>query len=186
MVGAVRSFGRKWFVKRPSTSFLAAVLWGILPFLLRADQSVSLVWDPSPGADVSGYILHFGGISGSYATNLDVGTNTTTFVTGLTEGTTNFFVVTAYNSQRIESEPSNEVSFVVPGIISLIKNDTGNMTQLAFPVAPGQSYEVQSTTNFLSWATIFQTTATTNCWVTWTDARASSLSSCFYRLHRLP
>ena len=152
----------------------------------RADQSVSLGWNPSPDTNVTGYILHYGGKSGTYTTSLDIGTNLSASVPGLKEGATNYFAVTSYNALRIESDPSNEVRYFVPGVVRLTKGKSGNLPELMFPVAPGRSYEVQATTDFVTWDSIYQTTATTNGWVDWMDTSASSHPRRFYRIHTIP
>jgi H-type lectin domain len=92
----------------------------VLATLLQAGASfaaeVNLAWDPSPSAGVGGYIVRFGGTSGSYASSVDVGLMTTHTVTGLAPGSRYFFVVVAYDAARTkQSSPSNEVSAVVPG-----------------------------------------------------------------------
>jgi hypothetical protein len=74
-------------------------------------EDVTLAWD-APGGDseIDGYRVHYGVASGSYTETLEVGVATKATVTGLNDGTTYYFVVTAYNSVG-ESAPSNEASF---------------------------------------------------------------------------
>jgi hypothetical protein len=76
-----------------------------------AAEDVTLAWD-APGGDseIDGYRVHYGVASGSYTDTLEVGVATKATVTGLSDGTTYYFVVTAYNSVG-ESAPSNEASF---------------------------------------------------------------------------
>jgi Immunoglobulin I-set domain/Fibronectin type III domain len=81
-------------------------------------QSVSLTWNPGPSGTTAGYYLYYGTNISSYSARIDVGTNTVATLTGLTIGQTYYFVVTAYNSARIESLPSNQASFVVPNTSS--------------------------------------------------------------------
>src|SRR4051812_34848239 len=91
---------------------IAAALWATACSALRADQSVSLGWKPSPD-DVAGYYVCYGTATGVYDSRFDVGTNTTAVVTNLANGTY-FFAVIAYDEQGREAEPSNEVSASVP------------------------------------------------------------------------
>jgi hypothetical protein len=71
--------------------------------------SVKLAWDPVVGA--TGYRVHYGTASGNYPSSVDA-TNLTTFtVLGLTDGTTYFFAVKAYNSSST-SAFSNEVNAI--------------------------------------------------------------------------
>ncbi|OQW32250.1 MAG: hypothetical protein A4E19_19650 [Nitrospira sp. SG-bin1] len=77
-----------------------------------ADGTATLSWDASAGADVAGYKIYHATASGAYGApvatvTMDV-TNYT--MTGLENGTTYFFVVTAYNTDGAESSFSNEVS----------------------------------------------------------------------------
>ncbi len=72
--------------------------------------SVTLAWDPSTGADVAGYKVHYGTTSGTYDRVVDAGNVTTFTVTGLQPGITHYFAATAYSSAGMESGYSNEVS----------------------------------------------------------------------------
>jgi len=73
--------------------------------------TVTLAWDPSAGPDVAGYAVYWGTQSGVYTTSLDVGNQTQQLITGLADGTTYYFVVRAYNSAAMLSDPSNELSW---------------------------------------------------------------------------
>ncbi len=77
-------------------------------------QSVSLSWNPNPDTNVVGYALYVGHTSGNYSSRIDVGTNTTSTLSGLSNGATFYFVATAYDSSDVESAPSNEAQFVAP------------------------------------------------------------------------
>jgi hypothetical protein len=74
-------------------------------------RSVTLAWDPSPQAGVSGYIVYHGLASGSYAWSTNVGNQTTALIGDLVEGTTYYFAVTSYATNGLESDFSNEISF---------------------------------------------------------------------------
>lgn len=79
-----------------------------------AGNSVRLAWDPNSEPDLAGYRIYYGTKSGQWDMMIDVGNVTTTIVSGLTPGTTYYFVATAYNTLNLESDPSNEVSYTVP------------------------------------------------------------------------
>lgn len=83
--------------------------------LLQAAQTVTLAWDTNSEPDLAGHILYTGRSSGSYTLQMDVGNVNIVTVSNLQEGLTYFFVVTAYNTARLESEYSNEVAYTVPG-----------------------------------------------------------------------
>ena len=75
---------------------------------------VTLAWDPNREADLAGYRLYRGRSSGVFDRTVDVG-NVTTFTDGdLQTEVAYYYVVTAYNTAGLESDPSNEVSFLAP------------------------------------------------------------------------
>lgn len=81
--------------------------------------SVGLKWQPNSEPELTGYRLYRGTQSGKYDWKQDVGLNSQTEAHGLEPGKTYFFVVTAlggtFGSQQMESGPSNEVQYTVPG-----------------------------------------------------------------------
>ena len=81
----------------------------------RAQDNITLAWDPSGGPALAGYRLYSGTTSGVYAQTIDVGNTTATLVSNLTAGTRYYFTITAYDTSYRESPPSNEVSYIVPG-----------------------------------------------------------------------
>lgn len=80
----------------------------------RAQSTVTLAWDPSPGGAIAGYRLYDGPASRTYTNVLDVGSATTATVSNLIRGTTYFFAATAYDTNGLESDYSSEVSYTVP------------------------------------------------------------------------
>jgi hypothetical protein len=78
-------------------------------------QSVILAWDPSPDPTVVGYNAYYGSDSGVYTNRIDVGNVTSVVISNLSQGITYYFAVTAYNGAGLESDPSAEVSYTVPG-----------------------------------------------------------------------
>lgn len=76
--------------------------------------SVRLAWDPSPDPTVVAYRIHYGVQSGVYRHSTSPLPNFSGQVSGLTEGATYYFVVTALNLVGVESRPSNEVRYQVP------------------------------------------------------------------------
>ena len=86
-----------------------------------AEKSVTLAWDKSPTPTVVGYTVQYGTNSGQYSEFLLLGDESTAQVTDLLEGVTYYFVVTAHTEEGLESDPSNELAYTVPG---------GNVTYL--------------------------------------------------------
>lgn len=79
-----------------------------------AAGNVSLAWDASPDASVTGYRIYYGVASASYTNSATVGNVTNATVTGLVEGATYFFAATAFDGAGLESDFSNETSYTVP------------------------------------------------------------------------
>jgi len=77
--------------------------------------SVNLRWEPNPEPNVVGYRVHRGTSSTTYDWFTDVGLATQTSIDDLVPGETYYFVVTAWNDGGLESGPSNEVLYSVPG-----------------------------------------------------------------------
>jgi hypothetical protein len=113
----------------------AGILTGIafLPLLqspVLAGQSINLMWQPSPDANVVGYAVYEGTNSGAYTSRIDARNTTSVTVSNLASGVNYYFVATAYDSSGLESLPSNEIvqSVKVPvntaPFISAIANQT--------------------------------------------------------------
>src|ERR1051326_2091558 len=186
LVGSVQDVWR-WLVVRQMKVVVATGFCIVLHTAALAGQIVTLAWDSSPDTNVTGYVLYSGNASGTYSSRVDVGTNTSTTVASLAEGSTYYFVVTAYNADGIESGPSNEVDFIVPGLIRLVQGGGTNApVRVSFPVAPGHNYVLQATTDLFSWVTIWQTNCASNCWVEFKDPEAKSRPMRFYRVQFLP
>ena len=116
----------KTALKQARRGFLrVAVFTGFilsLPVQTLADQSVTLAWDPSPDPNVVGYNIYSGTTSSNLALNVSVGNVTIATIPGFQEGMTYFFFITAVNSAGLESLPSNEVSYTIPGVVlSIVK-----------------------------------------------------------------
>jgi Fibronectin type III domain len=150
----------------------------------RANQSASLAWNPVSNMPVAGYAIYVGNSSGNYTSRFDVGTNTQITLTGLQEGTTNYFAVTAYNSARLESPVSSAVPYIIPGLVRFaMPTAPGGAGTVSFPVAVGHSYELQASTNLTTWSNLWQTSVySSNIWVSYQDPKGTSSRERFYRL----
>jgi hypothetical protein len=149
----------------------------------QAQQSLTLAWNPSTNSNVAGYTVYLGYSSGDFTQQFDAGTNTSIVLKGLVPGQTNYMVVKAYNSQDVESAPSNEISFIVPGMLSMApKAQPRKPAEISFAVAPGHSYEVEASVDLVNWSTIWETSSTTNGVMTYSDPEGANLKVRFYRL----
>jgi len=79
-----------------------------------AQRSVTLAWDPSVSDGIAGYRVYQGGASRAYTNVIPVGLGTSNTVPGLIIGATYWFAVTAFDTNGLESDFSNEVSYTVP------------------------------------------------------------------------
>ena len=68
---------------------------------------LTLVWDRNPEPDIAGYKVYYGRVSGDY-TQLVTVTNPRAKI-GVSSSRTTYFAVTAYNTNGVESDLSDEV-----------------------------------------------------------------------------
>ena len=90
------------------------VLLTLLAFTLAALADVKFRWDPSEDTNIAGYRLHYGPESGVYTQIVDVGfqLHAEIYPDDYKIGQTYFAAATAYNTLGLESDYSNEISFV--------------------------------------------------------------------------
>ena len=147
--------------------------------------SVVLDWTASASTNAVGYNVYYGTSSGNYQTQVNAGNATSVTVSNLTgEQPSYYFVATAYDADGNESAYSSEASFIVSGALTLtIGTSPGSPALLQFPAEPGHWYEVQATTNFQDWSSIWQSDlAVSNVLMQFSDSDAGSFNSRFYRL----
>jgi chitodextrinase len=158
---------------------LALSLFFIIFCLLNANilfaATVNLSWNPpttntdsTPLTDLAGYKVYYGTTSGYYTQSIDINNAATTTyqVNNLTDGTTYYFAITAYNTSLRESDYSNEQCF----------NSTGNCNgDTQAPTVPtGLSAQAISSSQInLSW-----TASTDNIGVTGYRIYRCTGSSC--------
>ena len=158
-----------------------------------AAQSVTLAWDPSPDPSVTGYYLCYGTVSGALSERLDAGNLTRATVDGLLVGETYYFALTAYNAQRLESQPTGEIAYTVPAAAPIpvpvaeplrILPGAGPSSppRLQFRVPPAHAYNVQASADMRSWKTIHRSVSLTTNWLEYADPQAATLAKRFYRL----
>ncbi len=80
----------------------------------REPVDVTLVWAPNTEPDLAGYNFYWGYASRDYAFSADVGNFTEYTVTGLIPRITYYFAVTAYDTEGLESDYSDEVVYTIP------------------------------------------------------------------------
>jgi hypothetical protein len=94
--------------RSPRTLEVCLVALFILVCRTAAADVITLAWDASPEESVA-YKLYVGTESGNYSQDIDVGTATTFAFSDAVPGQQYCFALTAYWSESLESEKSNEV-----------------------------------------------------------------------------
>jgi hypothetical protein len=147
-----------------------------------AISNVSLTWGTSTTPGIVGYNVYYGGASGNYTNVVSVGNSTNAVISGLVDGGTYYFAATALDAYGNESAVSEEISYIVPGILEITSAaSSGNSVQIQFPVVPGKDYELQVSEDLKSWVTILELSATSNTWIQIVDPE-TGLPQRFYRL----
>jgi hypothetical protein len=88
-------------------------VWLVPAFLSHAAE-LTLAWDPNQESDLAGYNVYWGAQSRNYEHRVDVGLDTTYTVSGLQDGGTYYFAVTACDGAGNESSYSQELAYIVP------------------------------------------------------------------------
>jgi len=73
-------------------------------------QAVTVSWDPSTDANVTGYLVHSGTQPGAYSSLVDVGNRTTAQISGVDPTRAYYFAVQAYTADGLVSQFSQEVT----------------------------------------------------------------------------
>lgn len=148
----------------------------------KGASTVSIQWTPNTDPAVIGYNVYYGAASRNYTNVLSTGNTSALTVPGLVEGKTYFFAVTAFDALGDESDLSDEAQFIVPGFLTLTPGSKpGDPSRIQFPVTQNHWYELQVSSDLISWTTIWQVTGVINTWVEF-DAPATGTGSHFYRV----
>lgn len=110
------------------------------------------MWDGSSSTNVTSYVLYYGTVSGSYTLSTNVGNNLVCTITNKQlAGKTWFFVVTARDDMYgLESDPSNEVSCLVPPLPTAPGNLktttlTAKVESSPYPLGPWSEIYIMTT-----------------------------------------
>ena len=159
---------------------MLVVLFAVATSFSTANAAqVSLTWNANPQPEVAGYMLYYGQGSGAYTNKVDVSKVTAFTVTGLQEGKTYYYAVTAYDAGRAESPFSNEAnattaysppvaafnadktSDVAPASIIFTSTSTGTVSSYSWNFGDGTSSAVQSPSHIYSTAGTYSVSLTT-------------------------
>jgi Fibronectin type III domain len=107
---------------------------------------LKLEWQPSYDATVTGYAIYYGAIGMPPTNRIDVGLTTAAVVKDLTAMTDYSFFVVAYDSEQIESAPSNFLLYTARVISPLeLDRSAGGIVAVLFYVVPGAACHVEYT-----------------------------------------
>jgi hypothetical protein len=178
----------RWTALREWQGEASLCVFAALAAPLGAGQQVTLAWDPSFDASVTGYKVCYHGTGSTNVTILDVGNTTVCTLTNLCESDTFSFSVTAYNEFGLESDPSNTVDYTVPlGRLDPAWTTDGEghpVMQFFVNGVEGKSLALQSSTNLVDWATLV--TASPGEQISWSVTNCAISAARFYRSLCLP
>ena len=87
----------------------------VVVFLGQVDaQTVKLTWNSNPAPNIAGYLVFYGVNTNNLDRQIDVGTTNSASIDGLQPGVPYYFEVAAYDTNRVESPPSESVSYTIP------------------------------------------------------------------------
>ena len=145
---------------------------------------VKLAWDASPGSAVAGYALYYRSADSLVPIRVDAGTAQAITVPNLVAGTNYIFSVVAYDSNGVESAPSDPISYDPPVLspLHLSKKRDGTMS-VQFRAAAGSSCRVECTSTLTSpqWQTLGNAIADANGDVVVNDPPSGRPAMRFYR-----
>ena len=179
---AMRVFGFSRI--KPQLIALFGLLTAIVTFNAAALLStVTLAWDPSPDATVTGYRVHYGIESNVLTATLDAGVANTLTVPNLAPGLIYYFTVTAYNSAGLESLDSNQVSSLTGSSLSpvQVKLQPNRQVVIMGLGQAGNIYTLQSSEDLTTWTTLGSVVAGLNGAYQFTDTAAPAFSARYYR-----
>jgi uncharacterized repeat protein (TIGR02543 family) len=163
--------------KRPRASYfypLGFVSFAALTFILLLftpnvySFQITLAWDPNTEIDVAGYKLYYGNASHNYTSIVNVGNQTSYTISGLEDGKTYFFSLTAYSTSYVESNFSEELPYTTPTTPPACTYSLSPASQ-SFNASGGTGSVTVTTQSSCSW------TVTNNCsWVTITSGSSGT------------
>lgn len=103
-----------------SKSFLTilAIIFTLILVPRCFAAQITVAWDQNFGTEIAGYKMYYGTSSGDYEYSVDVGNTTNCSISGLTEGSTYYLAATAYNTNNVESNFSEELVHTVESPIT--------------------------------------------------------------------
>jgi len=151
-----------------------------------ASYQVKLAWNASTSIGVTGYRVHIGTVSGTYMGSILAGNATTVTIPGLANGVKYYFAVTAINAEALESDFSNETSFLPGSHTTGIHRSPSGAPVLTIRGLIGQPYDIEATQDFKVWTVVGTVTPGDGGSLEFTDPHAANYSKRFYRTRKSP
>jgi hypothetical protein len=146
--------------------------------------ALTLEWQSSADPSVTGYALYYGASDGAMTNRVDVGAATSYVMTNLTSSTSYSFYVVAYDSSKVESDPSNFLNYTAQAIsaVKLSQAQGGGMA-VSFNVAPNAACHVEYTDSLspANWQVLTTATGDSNGAVNVVDDAVAPGGCRFYR-----
>jgi len=145
---------------------------------------MTLAWNPASDLTIKGYLIYYGPTNQPATNRLDAGMNNSATIYNMQANVTYRLYAVSYNTQGIESNPSNQL-LVRQGTVSRLKlaKQTNGSMKLTFSAAPGAAGQVQYASKPTgAWQTLGTATTDGSGNGTFTDTSANQASSRFYRI----
>lgn len=162
------------------------------PILYVSAANPVLRWDPNTEPSVLGYRVYDGPSSRNYTHVTDVGLQTSFPLDHIPAATTRYFAVTAYDTNRIESDLSEEIRFnptvdgIQNGLVPFRLSNLAGLKTIQFSGSVGQHCYIVASSDLLDWQPIFSTTLSGTAPVTFVDPAAGQHPIRFYRVVGTP
>jgi hypothetical protein len=147
-----------------------------------------LGWNAASDVTVRGYAIYYGPVNQTVTNRIDAGTNLSCTISGLIVGTAYRIHAVSYNTQGIESLPSNQLAFTPttpnpPPLLQIARQANGSM-RLSYAAGTNITCAVQfaATPTASYWQTLTNVTATQAGDIIATDTTASRVPQRFYRV----
>lgn len=162
------------------------MFFALLHNSVQAGQSVTFAWDRSAETNIVDYRIYYGVASSTYTNMVSTGNATSVTIGNLAEGVTYYFAATAYDIFGLESDFSDEISYLVPMAAGVqVRVAPAGQTILTVTGPIGRTYDIQATEDLKTWTIIGTVTVGAGGVLDFTDTNAAAFSKRFYRTREI-
>lgn len=154
-------------------------------------KPITLGWNAATDVAVRGYAIYYGRANLTATTRINAGTNLSCTISGLLVGVTYRIYAVSYDTQGIESLPSNQLTFTpitpAPPRLQIARQANGSMT-LSYAAGTNTTCAIQfaATPTAKYWQTLTNVAANQAGNIIVTDTTASRVPQRFYRVALKP